>query len=237
MRTLPLVVSVVALLALTGCSTPSGGHREYRQAARPAPAPGPLIVQQPPSYPGTTYTPPGTGLPMPGQPGQKPSVQRSPNTRVLPASNEPGLWAADGAPRAAAHDGSSDNRLFGVDYPLPAKPTEAEVTAAGQCTSELSSTLKTNPRTEGYIDGLPEDVRRCLAAMGVAQCAEELYKGMERGSLRHPKLTSDDLKEALKHAKNVEKGYCSGVVVDLKERLALDWLLQRWRERHVLRLP
>ena len=45
---------------------------------------------------------PGTGLPTHGQPGQvRPQpLPRSPHTRVLPPTREPGLWAGD-APRAS----------------------------------------------------------------------------------------------------------------------------------------
>jgi hypothetical protein len=73
------------LLALLAACASSPTTYERGTLTRPPPPP----------------TRPGVGAPVVGQPGlvtQPPP--RSPNTRVLPPSNEPGLWSAD-TPKAA----------------------------------------------------------------------------------------------------------------------------------------
>ena len=73
------------LLALLAACASSPTPYERGTLTRPPPPP----------------TRPGVGAPIVGQPGsftQPPP--RSPNTRVLPPSNEPGLWSAD-TPKAA----------------------------------------------------------------------------------------------------------------------------------------
>lgn len=220
---------LVAVLLL-GCATSQPS--EYHQAARPMPVRGPLIQQQPPSYPGQTHAPTGTGLYRPETAGGQ-AVGRSPNLREVPSEPDgaPGLWAADGALRATLHGGSSDMRLFGVDLPLPVNASEAERLVTGLCTVTLTAAAKTRPGTEGYIDGLPEEVRRCLAARAFKHCAEKVHERIQRGLLQHPSLTAQDALEAFRHAMNVEKGYCSGVMVEWNARTALDWVIRRWNER------
>lgn len=102
MRLLPILVVLAAAIA-------------HAQAVRPAPSTGPLIQQQPPSYPTQVYVPAGAGASHGGlaSPGAK-LAPESLNKRLLPPTKESGLWAADGAPSAV-----TDGTIFGVALPLP----------------------------------------------------------------------------------------------------------------------
>lgn len=65
------------------------------QAVMPLPPPAPVPEPVP------TFTPhsgPRVG-PIPPGPDMRKEYPRSPNTRILPASREPGIWAAEGAHR------------------------------------------------------------------------------------------------------------------------------------------
>lgn len=215
---------LLTLVVLVSCSL------AHAQAMRPPPAsaPGPaIIIQQPPTYPGATYTPTGTGLPTMGQPGtQRPAVERSPNKRVLPPTKEPGLWAADGAPVAAAR-----HHLWGVEIPLPegamAHLVERE---AWHCANGMDGVAK-GIRKVAFIDTLPEDVRRCMVARAQYHCAFEtgllVQTRVTRGS------TSDTARlEALAaleaHALALRAKWCADVTLTDKQLTALRTVLDAW---------
>lgn len=199
-----LVVSAVSLLL--GCaSTPPG---EYRQAvARPAPA-GPLIVQQPPSYPGATYTPAGAGAyrgdPLPSKP-----VPRSPNKRVLPATREPGIWAADGAPQA-----SMPYRIFDVEIPFPADARTVDgKRQTGECASGVMLALLSS-RLHDEMMAHPFAARRCMAAQAYRSCAGLEIERALRLKAQGEEYDADALERLRNmqaHARALEAAWCSGV--------------------------
>lgn len=208
------------------------GSLASAQAMRPppaaAPASGPaIIIQQPPTYPGATYTPAGTGLPTIGQPGtQRPAVERSPNKRVLPPTKEPGLWAADGAPVAAAR-----HHLWGVEIPLPegamAHLVERE---AWHCADGMDEVAK-GIRKVAFIDTLPEDVRRCMVARAQYHCAFEegllAQRHVARGSTSDA-ARLEPLAALEAHALALRAKWCADDTLTDKQQTALRTVLDAW---------
>jgi hypothetical protein len=140
------------------------------QAVRPVPRPpGSTVVQPPLSYPTLPSTPEGIGLYRPESGGAP--APRSPNTRVLPATTEPGVWAADGDPalRASASAAGASPEILGVALPLS---PEGKSAAAGSCASTVADILK-RLGIEQELLALPEPARRCAAALLYAQCIQE----------------------------------------------------------------
>jgi len=210
--------------ALTVCSLTRAQAMRPPPAAAPAPA---VIVQQPPSYPGATYTPLGTGLPTMGQPGaSRPAVARSPNKRVLPPTKEPGLWAADGAPSAVAR-----HHLWGVEIPLPEGATAHLVEReAWHCANGMDG-VAGGIRKVAFISTLPEDVRRCMVARAQYHCAFEEGLLAQRNAARGS--TSDTARiEALAaleaHALALRSKWCADVTLTDKQQTALRTVLDSW---------
>src|SRR4051812_12526644 len=96
------------LLLLAACA--ASGPSEYRDGAR-----------LPPPEPRTTYTPAGAGLPEYFVPPE-PAYPRSPHSRELPPTKEPGLWSGDGP--SAAKGPTAKPVLLGVELPLPPGPDD-----------------------------------------------------------------------------------------------------------------
>lgn len=89
----------VLVVLLSACAAPSVHGPAFQQAAparAPMRPPAARPVVNSPHFPAPGATPAGAGA-YRGEPLPSASVPRSPNKRVLPASAEPGLWAADGA--------------------------------------------------------------------------------------------------------------------------------------------
>lgn len=224
------VLVVSAVLALSGCaSTPPG---EYRQAvARPAPA-GPLIVQQPPSYPGATYTPAGAGAyrgdPLPSKP-----VPRSPNKRILPATKEPTVYAADGDPQA-----SVGHWLFYVHIPTP-EDTHGPVakTSAQLCVDTLTGAANQIGK-RALLDATPLQERMCIAARAFRHCAEAHRRAMERAKEAGKKATGprydpiavQDSVLLWKYAIALEAKNCADVRLSDEQYSALIAVLSRWTD-------
>lgn len=105
-----LLYGLVALLAACASSPTT-----YERGTLTSPPPPP--------------TRPGVGAPVVGQPGsftQPPP--RSPNTRVLPPSNEPGLWSAD-TPQAESTSAPEGPPLSGDRLP----PTSSDPSERPEC--------------------------------------------------------------------------------------------------------
>lgn len=148
----------------------------HAQAMRPAPAAtGPLVVQQPPSFPANpALTPAGAGASHGGlaAPG-KALAPPSPNKRLLPPTKEAGLWAADGAPVAIA---THTHPLFNVRLPYPSFATDekaAEVMT--MCVYSMAVAGDNTEKTTTINEFAPE-VRKCMAARAVATCAEDWWR-------------------------------------------------------------
>lgn len=135
------------------------------QAVRPAPASVPLIQQRPPSYPGQTYTPAGTGA-RPEDLVAPPGRVEMPRSKgpILPAEPDgaPGLWSAGPRPESDA-----PVTIAGVVLPSPSGQSTAETRRCAR-TMNIAIGLA---RTIDAVQALPEDVRRCLAANLFQYCA------------------------------------------------------------------
>lgn len=152
-----------SLLLLSACATQGGGS--YRQAAAVQAAPTP---QPAPSFPTPGFTPAGAGASH----GMLPAPQRklapySPNKRVLPASGEAGVWAADGATRASV----VPPPLFGVTLPYPSWATEAETRFWPDACVVAMHNSSVTTGMYNTIMREPEDVRACMAARALKICA------------------------------------------------------------------
>jgi len=112
-------------------------------------------------------TPEGAGAPVVGQPGdQVPPVARSPNRRVLPVSDEPGLWAADET-RASVRR-RPDRPLVTVDELLVATPSPGAPEANG-CRQRLLRASQTSGHEQSRRN-LPQTPRDCLTARLLLHC-------------------------------------------------------------------
>jgi hypothetical protein len=202
-----------------------------RPPARPVTPPALTPGYNPNTPPDPVYTPPGTGLPEVGQPGTHAvPVKRSPNTRALPdefdPKREPGIWAADGAPRA-----SDAPRLFDVVIPFPSDDPGATMEAK-RCADGLVEAADDIRKTKA-IGALPEPVRRCLAARAYYHCAaeEELVtqKMMRSGQASYlDRLRQQSGMRA--HAERLRAEWCAGVTLDGAAQKALRDVLNKWDE-------
>lgn len=196
----------------------------HAQAVRPAPMPASPPVMTPGYFPGTpsqtVHTPSGAGLPTPGQPGSgAATLPRSPNKRVLPASAEPGLWAADTVKASAVQPPD----VFGVDIPFPsAATTDAERKWSIACGASMNeAAAKAGQRA--VIDGMSLDDRKCLAARAYEFCASSLWARFEMARQAGEPHSPDDL-EALRasheHGAALVAAYCkSGWTAELTKLL------------------
>jgi hypothetical protein len=144
----------------------------------PAPVPRPPVVT-PGYYPGTpaapVHTPAGAGLPGERVPGQVQPVPRSPNKRTLPPTEEPGFWAADGAPTAAL----TEPKIYGITIPFPPLATPADKALVNLCAEQVNEVSETGKVAEFVTTNYPEDVRRCLALSAFSHCATNMRAGLE----------------------------------------------------------
>jgi hypothetical protein len=128
------------------CASPVGS--EYHRGTtttRPPPAPAR----------------PGVGAPVVGQPGSfTQSPPRSPNTRVLPSSNEPGLWSAD-APRASGAT-ESGPVLYGIEMPAPEDVGAVARFHAAMCARTMEDATQAAGKAR-LIAGLSRQQKACLA--------------------------------------------------------------------------
>lgn len=202
-----LAVSVVLLLS--ACATAPVGA--YNQAVMPSPVVAPPItyVSPPGGIPGAT--PAGTGLGEPRSPdwnGRE--VPRSPNKRILPATKEPGLWAADTV-KATANDAPT---LYGVAIPYPDNAVTTEDRAAvGACVGTMNDAARETQQT-AVIAAYPEDVRRCLAAHAYYHCASEMYSFWEKMKEKAVRYEADVLErhgKMVNHAHELVTQWCFGV--------------------------
>ncbi|HYO65598.1 MAG TPA: hypothetical protein VEU33_05905 [Archangium sp.] len=210
MRTAKHLLLVCVCVFVSACASAPESHGTYHQAAaRPPPAmPGPSGAPVS-SYPGGTYGPgagafPGAGLPTTGQPGQqRGAVPRSPNARVLPASDRAGLWAADGA-RASVD--MEDSKLLNSYLPnLDGVPDPGAL--AKKCAAEMGGALvRLPPELMKAVDDGELDASfaqyPCLAAKLYELCAVQELTGQSAPGL--------DVGKALADAANTAKGRCTG---------------------------
>lgn len=189
------------LLALAACSGPS--HLHY-----------------PPANPAPTYTPPGTGLPMPSFPGPGVrNIPRSPHKRVLPPSKEPGLWSAD---RPKASIIAPAPTLLGTTLPVPDAAKTPYISHSLSGCIEAAGELVGAPVFFTRIDALREDERKCFAGLLYSRCASGLpefvkaRRAKEGGSFNQSDAPA--LKALKKEAEAYVAKWCAGARADV-ERL------------------
>lgn len=224
------------LLLLAGCATSS--PRAFHQAVmRPAPyRPPPAYT---PSYaPGTpaepVYVPVGAGVPGERVPGPvvpaAPAVPRSPNKRVLPRTDEPGVWAADGARGVFV---GAEPELFGVNIPFPEDATtEAARDLTRGCIKEMNDAAAASS-TRRTISDLPSDVRRCMAMIAYAHCAATRFAVAEqlaKDLVGYNAAYSRHLKSMETHARGLTAMACSGVRLEPGPDAALERVTASWDE-------
>lgn len=207
----------------------------HAQAVAPAPAPvRPPPVMTPGYFPGSTgnpvHTPTGAGLPTTGQPGtQGADVPRSPNKRVLPPTKEPGLWAADGAPKAT-REGSTD--VFGVTIPYPDNAGEAEKRAVDTCSNTIMDAAYAAKRSD-YLSSLPLNVRQCLAFSAYEHCARSMRDVFPPNiRIQLSEEVRRLLSDILTHASDLATRYCTkGLIIDEAARAAYREVIDKWIQK------
>jgi hypothetical protein len=143
----------------------------HAQAVAPAPS-IPVLVPR--------YVPAGAGAPMVGQPGEQTApIDRSPNSRVLPPTREPGIWAAD--------------ETKAVKKPVPVSPPDIDELLAARpspgtpellsCRQRVLRASKTSGEEETRRN-LPRTPRECLTARLLLHCANaELVEFIDRAAV------------------------------------------------------
>lgn len=214
MRLLPVLVVLAATVA-------------HAQAVRPAPATGPLIHQQPPSYPTQVHAPAGAGASHGGLAAPRPvPVPDSPNKRLLPPTKEHGLWAADGAPVAQER-----RQLWGVVIPLPAGDVAHRAEkVAWWCAVEMDD-VATKILLHSTVIDYPDDIRRCIVATLQHHCVVGEAALSKRKRARGEELDRerDRALAALDpHTAALQARWCAGVSLNDEQKWALGAIRRTW---------
>ncbi len=210
------------LLALSLAACTASTPREYRQG-----------VYRPPPPPELR---PGHGAPMVGQPGARPEdAQRSPHSRPLPPSPEPGLWAGDG-PRAARGPAAKPV-LLGVDLPALASPGGQPDYGPSSICAAMWEPALVDPRLVSEVRALAPRTRRCVVAEMFQTCAR-IFKELDDGANKQgvPVLHAKRLRAALKTAAaDFLREACGGAQLSAADRRLLDRLTASLR--HIFEQP
>jgi hypothetical protein len=161
---------------LSACSAPTS----YRQAAPamvPMRPPAVRPVHSAPTFAQPRHTPAGAGASHGGlaAPGTSSAGVPRAEGRILPTSDEPGLWAAE-PPKASA---SYWETIAGVPLPLPETANSKE---AERPTYLCGMTMNDTIKQVGVLDrirALTEKNQRCLAARLYLHCAKGLVTVVE----------------------------------------------------------
>jgi hypothetical protein len=201
----------------------------------PARPPMTRPVVNPPSFPTPGATPAGAGIEVPTPEGDVQVVPRSPNKRILPATKEAGLWAADGAPQAVLDNTS----LFGVEIPFPdAAPTQFDKRHTSACVSSMNKAAYDTAQ-QATIAALPEGVRRCLAAQAYEFCTGSWQVASKARSTLSPDA-AETIRKAYAHARGLVAKDCPGSGWDPKYEALLSALEKSWAQefaKFALRKP
>jgi hypothetical protein len=186
------------------------------QAGAPMPTPvrPPLVrpVVNEPYFPTPGATPAGAGIVVPTREGGEQVVPRSPNKRILPATKEAGLWAADGAPRAVVLD--EIPQIQGISLPFaPSATTDDEKYLTRYCAYRMNAVFWYLELTQ-RASSLPPDVRACLVGKLYEHCARvarESYEEQERsGNVFHAGAKAR-IRETGRAAQAFREAKCKGV--------------------------
>jgi hypothetical protein len=197
-----------------------------RPPARPVVPPALTPGYNPNTPPEPVYTPPGTGLPEVGQPGTHAApVKRSPNTRALPdefsPKREPGIWAADGEPRASTDKMPA---VFGIALDYPAMATPDTKRWSDFCASTIGDTAKATG-TDGLFSPIHPQLRRCLASRAYLACA---FSIAEQGGATTPDARTAKAMEA--HGRALVSFNCREGQGDQKNEPPFRAMLDQWRK-------
>lgn len=198
------------------------------QAVRPPPATGPLIIQQPPSFPASpAATPAGAGASHGSLAAPEKAVPRSPNKRLLPRTKEAGLWAADGAPQASL----PRHALWGVDIP-PMRNDEGRVVAGETewCMKGLAKAADAAGWRE-RIENYSAEVRACMAATAYLRCADERHRWITQPATPGSTVVGASIESAratLLHARSLREATCRGVMLSDEQKSALSAITAAW---------
>lgn len=192
---------LLAALLLLGCTTPTG--TEFHR--------GTVTVRPPPR---PTYTPAGAGAPVVGQPGyQRPTLPPSPNRRVLPPTEGPGLWSAD-EPKAVKEDRAAQLQVFAAGVKLPSP--EGESTAAVRvCGMHVNEAVKRGGAKATFA-AAPRKERECAVARLFASClaiqGQKDQKKLRAGD-ESKRSAVEQFYAALQVALQFRKTVCEGVTL------------------------
>jgi hypothetical protein len=168
----------VACLAVFSSACASQQPRTYQQGVPVRPPPAAVR--------------PGVGAPLVGQPGTAAgAVPRSPHSRALPPSREPGLWAGD-EPRASARAAEPGVRLGPVLLPFPDDADTGRAQGpATACATALDRALVRTKHRIRYLN-LKPDAQKCVAMLLYARCAASLKEGAEKMRATGAKKWTDE---------------------------------------------
>jgi hypothetical protein len=216
----PLFLAVLALSALTYCSSTPDTPSEYHQGAYRAPPP-PVLR-------------PGVGAPT-YSPHLQPGIQVEPGPklqRALPQTPEtqrqPGIWASD----APEEEGPSVE-LFKVPWPLPpeAKDSEAAMARAKECAAELTQQAWKSHEIANVLNRGGR-IAKCVAMRSMEVCISK--NASKRG--RWPELKTTDAKtvlEAMKRqAELLSQMGCASPHVQGEAYPHANWIIGHWEASH-----
>jgi hypothetical protein len=204
-----LVASVAAAQAVAPMTPPM----------RP-PAVRPVVNE--PYFPTPGSTPAGAGAYVPTSDGNGVHVPQSPNKRILPATKEVGLWAADGAQGAA----TTMPAIFDIALPYPVGATTPDAQWWSNVCGRTMTDAAKRKGTDVHFAGLSMHLRQCLAAKSYLRCAEgirDLFKGGAR-----PNRVVDEMQA---HANALVKYNCLHPDLVSPHAEALRELFAEWEAR------
>jgi hypothetical protein len=185
-------------------------------------------------FPGSTgnpvHTPAGAGASHGSAPGASKveEVPRSPNKRVLPASNEPGLWAADEAPRAGT---VSKPSIGGIEIPYPEDAQERrDLDPTAFCGESMTKALAQARQHVRFFNQPPES-QKCLAAKLYEACAARL---LDVARALHASVggAEDKIRRAQSvawRARAFATASCAGISLDTSQQDIVDATVKAWK--------
>jgi len=206
------------------------------QAVAPMPTPvrPPLVrpVVNDPYFPTPGATPAGAGIVVPTREGGEQVVPRSPNTRVLPASKDPGVWAADGAPKAAIDVGKVN--VLGVVFNVG--PDVGTWYVAGECASDLNEAKSIPHGWAEIVSKFSEGALRCISAKALLYCASATEDELRKGSRMYTRLRLDGAIEAKRRAEALEREHCGDKNLNPQQTAYLMSIQSTWGGVHMRRI-
>lgn len=197
-----------SLLLVAGCANSPAATYERGTPTRPPPPP----------------TRPGAGAPVVGQPGSfTPPPPRSPNNRVLPPSNEPGLWSADRPRASSSGEKAAAPILYGIELPVPEETGPVARFHAAMCARSLEDATREAGKVR-LIEGLSLQQKTCLALQLQDACLLTV-----RGAL--PQAQRAGLDALLAMSRTTVDRECLGVAYGKGPmKKAFDSTVARWFE-------